>query len=223
DEFEQELAAMSAGDTELPLDDEEEPVYAGAGVSLGDELDAALNEPYAETTHVEEAPVEEYAEEAPVEDYAEEAPVEYAEEAPVEDLDEAPVEDLDEGPGEDYEDLPLDFEEEEPPVESEDEGYLAEEEPATTDFAAYPSYEEPEESFEEDVEEAPEPVAHHAPVEAPMAAMVGGHDSTDDFNLATLTQLVDEIRQESDRVSEMKESVARALALIQEMSESLKS
>lgn len=45
----------------------------------------------------------------------------------------------------------------------------------------------------------------------------------DDFNLATLNQLVDEIRQESQRVSDMKASVAKALSLIQEMSESLKS
>lgn len=50
-----------------------------------------------------------------------------------------------------------------------------------------------------------------------------GPDGTDDFNLATLTQLVDEIRQESHRVAEMKASVSEALSLIQEMSESLKS
>ncbi len=50
-----------------------------------------------------------------------------------------------------------------------------------------------------------------------------GNDGTDDFNLATLTQLVDEIRQESQRVAEMKVSVSEALTLIQEMSESLKS
>lgn len=101
---------------------------------------------------------------------------------------------------------------------ADDDGFLSEEEPAEADFAAYPSYEEPE----EDMDNYSAPVAE-APVESPMSAMMGGHDGADDFNLATLTQLVDEIRQESDRVSEMKDSVARALSLIQEMSESLKS
>lgn len=100
-----------------------------------------------------------------------------------------------------------------------DEGFLAEDEPAEADFAAYPSYEE----TEEDMDSYSTPVAEEAPADSPMSAMMGGHEGTDDFNLATLTQLVDEIRQESDRVSEMKESVARALSLIQEMSESLKS
>lgn len=49
------------------------------------------------------------------------------------------------------------------------------------------------------------------------------HGEADDFNLATLNQLVGEIRQESQRVTEMKDAVAEALQLIQEMSESLKS
>lgn len=58
---------------------------------------------------------------------------------------------------------------------------------------------------------------------SPLAASLLSAEGADDFNLATLTQLVDEIRQESQRVSEMKSSVAKALSLIQEMSESLKS
>lgn len=106
---------------------------------------------------------------------------------------------------------------------AEDDGYFAQEDPAAEELDAYPSYEEPEamDPYETEtaatmVEDAPEPA------DEPMMPM-GGHEGTDDFNLATLTQLVDEIRQESDRVAEMKESVARALALIQEMSESLKS
>lgn len=87
----------------------------------------------------------------------------------------------------------------------------------------------PVESFEEELAESePEP-AFEAEVQEPVVAdipepvVAAGHDSNDSFNLATLTQLVDEIRQESHRVSEMKASVARALSLIQEMSESLKS
>lgn len=55
------------------------------------------------------------------------------------------------------------------------------------------------------------------------ASFVGQDAPTGDFNLTTLTQLVDEIRQESQRVTEMKESVNKALTLIQEMSESLQS
>lgn len=102
---------------------------------------------------------------------------------------------------------------------ADDDGFLSEAEPVEAEeFAAYPAYEE----TEEEMDSYSSPVAE-APVESPMAAMIGGHDGADDFNLATLTELVDEIRQESDRVSEMKESVARALSLIQEMSESLKS
>jgi hypothetical protein len=61
---------------------------------------------------------------------------------------------------------------------------------------------------------APEPVAPVAPAAA---------TAVDEFNLSTLNQLVDEIRQESERVAEMKASVVKALALIHEMSESLKS
>lgn len=77
---------------------------------------------------------------------------------------------------------------------------------------AFPSFEE-EETVDEVAVAAPEPVPEPAPVS----------QATDDFNLATLNQLVEEIRQESQRVADMKASVARALALIQEMSESLKS
>lgn len=62
-----------------------------------------------------------------------------------------------------------------------------------------------------------------APAVSPLAAALGGSHGADDFDLATLTQLVDEIRQESQRVTEMKDAVAKALNLIQEMSESLKS
>lgn len=58
---------------------------------------------------------------------------------------------------------------------------------------------------------------------SPLAAALGSSQGADDFDLATLTQLVDEIRQESQRVTEMKDAVAKALNLIQEMSESLKS
>lgn len=95
-------------------------------------------------------------------------------------------------------------------------------------FDAYPTYEEDLE-IEEDLdvaddsetyeEESMEDASEEAPAEAPAQAT----GETDDFNLATLNQLVDEIRLESQRVSEMKNSVAEALQLIQEMSESLKS
>ncbi len=96
-------------------------------------------------------------------------------------------------------------------------------------FDAYPTYEEDleeveeseavyaEESSEEAVEETSEAPAEDAP------AAQQSTGEADDFNLATLNQLVDEIRLESQRVSEMKNSVAEALQLIQEMSESLKS
>jgi len=223
---------LALGDMELPLDDELEddfgtPMHieeAPGEMSLGAELDAILNldeeaapaeasydiepadEAYAETAPEDEEAVEEAGFDlGESDDAAAEAPLysddSYAEASYAEESYEAPAAD--------------------------DEGYLVEEEPAAADFAAYPSYEEAEEEMDTAYEapaaaeeEAPEPVAHQ---ESPMAALVGGHDSADDFNLATLTQLVDEIRQESDRVAEMKESVARALALIQEMSESLKS
>ena len=69
----------------------------------------------------------------------------------------------------------------------------------------------------ESVSEA-EVVAEPEPVSSAPAG-----PAVDEFNLSTLNQLVDEIRQESQRVSEMKASVVKALALIHEMSESLKS
>jgi len=89
----------------------------------------------------------------------------------------------------------------------------------TAEFEDYPSFEE---ETELETEAAPEAEAE-APVAADNGNSASAGDETDDFNLATLTQLVDEIRHESQRVSEMKESVAKALSLIQEMSESLKS
>lgn len=95
---------------------------------------------------------------------------------------------------------------------ADDDSFLSDDEPVEETFADdYPAY-----------EEEPPAVVEEAPAAA-AASFAGGHEGTDDFNLATLTQLVSEIRQESDRVSEMKASVARALNLIQEMSESLKS
>lgn len=78
----------------------------------------------------------------------------------------------------------------------------------------FPSFEEEENT---EVQEESEVAINVTPSSS------SSHHGTDDFNLATLTQLVDEIRQESERVAEMKASVARALSLIQEMSESLKS
>jgi hypothetical protein len=81
---------------------------------------------------------------------------------------------------------------------------------------AYPAFDEAE---EEAVAEAVV-VADESYSEPQSSALSQG---ADDFNLATLNQLVDEIRQESQRVSDMKASVAKALSLIQEMSESLKS
>ncbi|MBF2052340.1 MAG: hypothetical protein IGS03_02615 [Candidatus Sericytochromatia bacterium] len=85
-------------------------------------------------------------------------------------------------------------------------------------FEDYPSFDEGEEEalYAEDAGESAEasPTSGNG---------MGSESGTDDFNLATLTQLVDEIRHESQRVSEMKASVAKALNLIQEMSESLKS
>lgn len=199
---EEPVAAMSSGDTELALDDDDydQPLQSyddsEGEMSLGAELDAILNEPAADYAEPEaEQPA--YADEVEEVAFEEEAPLEQAWEEPADEpaLEAEPAH---EEPA--YADQP-----------AEDEGYLAEEEPAE-DFAAYPAYEEAEEEIE--YEEAPAAAA-------PMPVM--GGEGTDDFNLATLTQLVDEIRQESQRVAEMKESVARALNLIQEMSESLKS
>lgn len=88
-----------------------------------------------------------------------------------------------------------------------------------------PVYSDEEESQASVVEEvvlveevaAPADPAPEAP--APTADMTGAEH----FNLTTLTGLIDEIRAESDRVHQMKESVSKALSLIQEMAESLKS
>lgn len=85
-------------------------------------------------------------------------------------------------------------------------------------FEDYPSF--------EDAEDEALPAEHEsesAEATANSGNGMGAESGADDFNLATLTQLVDEIRHESQRVSEMKASVAKALNLIQEMSESLKS
>lgn len=111
----------------------------------------------------------------------------------------------------------------------------ADDEPLNDSAPADPVYEEPPANeapeafaFEAQAEDAPaEPVAfvqEHAPAEtpapqAPAADMTGAEH----FNLTTLTGLIDEIRAESDRVHQMKESVSKALSLIQEMAESLKS
>lgn len=83
-------------------------------------------------------------------------------------------------------------------------------------FEDYPSFEDSEEISEAEALDSAE--SGHMPSNGS-----GAESGADDFNLATLTQLVDEIRHESQRVSEMKASVAKALNLIQEMSESLKS
>lgn len=93
-------------------------------------------------------------------------------------------------------------------------------------FAAYPTFEESEDveshTSKDNVDEHPAEVqtSEDLAEDAPQEAI---DNSSDDFNLATLNQLVDEIRQESQRVTEMKDAVAEALQLIQEMSESLKS
>lgn len=102
-----------------------------------------------------------------------------------------------------------------------------------SEFEAYPTYEEAAEPVEDSVDSIDEEVAYVAEESAEEAAVeaaptaeapsMSTASETDDFNLATLNQLVDEIRLESQRVSEMKHSVAEALQLIQEMSESLKS
>ena len=100
----------------------------------------------------------------------------------------------------------------------------------TAEIAAEDDYAEAviEDDVEDDADIAEEEMATEAVEEAnaPEAAPAehAGNDSeTNDFNLATLNQLVDEIREESQRVAEMKQSVSEALQLIQEMSESLKS
>lgn len=228
-----EIIDLSAGDTELPLDDELEddfgtPMHiehAPAEISLGAELDAILNVDGSaapaeadDSGYDIESADEAYADSAPEVDSAAEADDALGE------ADDAAAE----APGysdDSYAQASYAEESYQAPA-ADDEGYLAEEEPAAADFAAYPSYEEAEEEMDT-AYEAPEATEAHEPVvqhqASPLAALAGGHEGADDFNLATLTQLVDEIRQESDRVSEMKESVARALALIQEMSESLKS
>lgn len=75
----------------------------------------------------------------------------------------------------------------------------------------------------EDMDDEPEAAPAEASHDSALSIGGNGNEGADDFNLATLTQLVDEIRQESQRVAEMKASVSEALSLIQEMSESLKS
>lgn len=94
--------------------------------------------------------------------------------------------------------------------------YADETELVEEELDAYPAFDEAE---EEAVAEAVV-VAEESYSEPESSSLSQG---ADDFNLATLNQLVDEIRQESQRVSDMKASVAKALSLIQEMSESLKS
>lgn len=91
-----------------------------------------------------------------------------------------------------------------------------------SEFEAYPSFEEAE--ADEALNETSSSQDDHGNNGHQNVSNEGEQEgATDDFNLATLTQLVDEIRHESQRVSEMKASVAKALNLIQEMSESLKS
>ena len=184
------------------LDDELDAAFVESGVSLDDELDAAFAEP-----------------EVSLDDELDAAFVE-PELSLDDELDAAYV-----APVADSEDSVAD----ETYTEVEDEDFLAAEETASDEleesFEAYPAYEdshdEVSETYGQEVSDEV-PAAASSSADSPMAAMIGGQD-TDDFNLATLTQLVDEIRQESERVSEMKDSVARALNLIQEMSESLKS
>jgi hypothetical protein len=116
-----------------------------------------------------------------------------------------------------------------PAVYADDELALADSAPADPVYEELPADEAPEAfAFEAQAEDAPvEAVAfvqEHAPAEtpapeAPAADMTGAEH----FNLTTLTGLIDEIRAESDRVHQMKESVSKALSLIQEMAESLKS
>lgn len=92
----------------------------------------------------------------------------------------------------------------------------------TDDEPVYEQVEEVEKASVEEVvfvAEEPAPVAAPVSEEAPTADMTGAEH----FNLTTLTGLIDEIRAESDRVHQMKESVSKALSLIQEMAESLKS
>lgn len=230
-----DMIDSSIGDTELPLDDELEddfgtPMHiehAPAEMSLGAELDAILNVDdsaapadtgYDSGYEIEPADAA-YADTAPEADAEAEAGYDLAE------ADDAAAEVYSD---DSYAQASYAEESYEAPA-ADDEGYLVEEEPAAADFAAYPSYEEAEEEMdtayeapEAAIDDVPEPVVQQDQA-SPLSALAGGHEGADDFNLATLTQLVDEIRQESDRVSEMKESVARALALIQEMSESLKS
>ncbi len=107
--------------------------------------------------------------------------------------------------------------EEEAPVVSHEEEVIASED-AHEDFEEV-AVEDSAEATE--VEEYTEEPVEEAPAEAPVETSTDAENS--DFNLSTLTQLVDEIREESQRVAEMKSSVAEALQLIQEMSESLKS
>ena len=127
------------------------------------------------------------------------------------------------------------FESHEP---DEAEALLAEDE---EHFAEYPTFNESEVSPEDsddmlahddaddneetDIDENSDPSSEesdHTSEEAEFDSEESHSEETDDFNLATLNQLVDEIRQESQRVTEMKDAVAEALQLIQEMSESLK-
>ena len=85
------------------------------------------------------------------------------------------------------------------------------------------AYEDSMEVIDETADEAAEaPASEDTASEEPVSA-TENQAETDDFNLATLNQLVGEIRQESQRVTETKDAVAEALQLIQEMSESLKS
>jgi len=93
--------------------------------------------------------------------------------------------------------------------------YADETELVEAELDAYPAFDE----AEEDAVAEAVVVAEESYSEPESPSLSQG---ADDFNLATLNQLVDEIRQESQRVSDMKASVAKALSLIQEMSESLK-
>lgn len=74
-----------------------------------------------------------------------------------------------------------------------------------------------------DETEVLEPVAAE-PIPAPadpLAALSGNDNISTDFNLATLAELIDGIKEESQRVSSMKNSVAEALSVIQEITDSL--
>lgn len=221
------------------------------GLFVGDELEAALDSAFTDPNEGSfAAPTEAAATDSSAEDYSElddeldnlftdpnegsfAAPTEAAAEdsSEAEESSEESTEDFEDYPS--YEDSYEDSDEDTVAAESAEETAeeTIEEEAAKPEFAEADDMDE-EAEFEADAAEEAEvmeevAVAEEAaPTEAeshPMAAMIGHDGGASDFNLATLNQLVEEIRQESQRVSDMKESVAKALNLIQEMSESLKS